>query len=586
MSCTASIEEQIFALQSSGRLSELVALPGFEDANDLAQAILEGASTLANERFAPLNKVGDRVGARWSAEGVTLPAGFDAAYAAYVEGGWGALSASPAYGGQGLPSVLGAAVQEQLASANMAFQLCMMLSLGAVEALSAHGNEIQRSLYLPKIVSGEWTATMNLTEPGAGSDVGAVSTRAEPVDAERWHIRGSKIFITWGDHDLAENVIHLVLARTPDAPVGTKGLSLFLVPKFLLDADGNPGARNGAHCASIEHKVGIHGSPTCTMVFGEDIPCIGWLVGLRHAGMAAMFTMMNHARLNVGLEGVAIAERAYQDALAFARERVQSAGHHPSRTPQPIIAHLDVRRMLMTMRARAEGCRALVYRAIAALDMAHADPDEERRADARGLADLLTPIAKAFATDSGVEAASLGIQVGGGMGYIEETGLAQHWRDARIAPIYEGTNGIQALDLVGRKLRAGDGRHWRALLGEITQAAGSAGELAGAAETLSRAASTLAAAAEIVARLDQPDAAGGATPFLRMFGLTVSGHLLLEQARLAAERIADGDGSPFLRAKIVTARFACEQLLPEVFGLAAAATSGSSLLGSEEAFPY
>ncbi|WBO21290.1 acyl-CoA dehydrogenase family protein [Sphingomonas abietis] len=582
MPVTAPAEEQLFALQTSGMLDRLARLPGFEDAQEeMVTAILDGANALANDRFAALHAIGDTEGARWSTEGVTLPKGFAAAYQAYVEGGWGSLSAAPEAGGQGLPAVLGVAVQEQLASANMAFQLCMMLTLGGIEALSVHGSDDQKALYLPRIVSGEWTATMNLTEPQAGSDVGAVRTSATPADGDAWHIKGSKIFITWGEHDLAANIVHLVLARTPDAPAGTKGLSLFLVPKFLPDTDGTPGARNGVDCAAIEHKLGIHASPTCTMIFGEAQPAIGWLVGPRHGGIAAMFTMMNHARLNVGLEGVAIAERAYRDALAFARERVQSAGFDASREPQPILAHADVRRMLMTMRARAEGCRALVYHAVAALDIAHADPDPAARADAKTLADLLTPIAKAFATDSGVEAASLGIQIGGGMGYIEETGLARHLRDARIAPIYEGTNGIQALDLVGRKLRMDGGVGWRAFIEEMAAGAIADGELTAGAKTLARAVATLRETAGKLYAMAPAEAAGGATPFLRMFGLTVTAHLLLQQAKVAATRIGGGDDTPFLRAKIATARFACEQLLPEMFGLVPAATGGTALLYPE-----
>jgi alkylation response protein AidB-like acyl-CoA dehydrogenase len=582
MPVTAPVEELAFALQTSGLTERLAALPGFEDAQpELIDAILEGASALANDQFAGVHKVGDRVGARWSPDGVTLPEGFAQAYRSYVEGGWGGLSASPDVGGQGLPAVLGVAVQEQLASANMAFQLCMMLTLGGIEVLSVHGSEVQKVLYLPRIASGDWTATMNLTEPQAGSDVGAVRTSATPAEGDTWHIRGSKIFITWGEHGLAENIVHLVLARTPDAPAGTRGLSLFLVPKFLPDPNGKPGARNGVHCASIEHKLGIHASPTCTMVFGEEAPAIGWLVGPRHGGIAAMFTMMNHARLNVGLEGVAIAERAYRDALAFARERVQSAGFHATRQPQPILAHADVRRMLMTMKARAEGCRALVYRAVAALDIAHADPDEAARADAKALADLLTPVAKAFATDCGVEAASLGIQIGGGMGFIEETGLAQHLRDARIGPIYEGTNGIQALDLAGRKLRMNGGARWRTLLDEMAGTAVAEGELAVGAETLARAIATLRDTAELLYAMAPAEAAGGSTPFLRMFGLTVTASLLLEQAKVAEVRIASGEDTPFLRAKIATARFACEQLVCEMFGLAPAATGGIALLYPE-----
>jgi 3-(methylthio)propanoyl-CoA dehydrogenase len=347
MYCTTPVEEQIFALRCSAQLESLSELPRYQHVDeDLVQAILTGASTLANNTFAPLNGTGDREGAHWSPNSVSLPEGFASAYKQYVDGGWGGLSVVTELGGQGLPAVVGAAVQEQFASANMALQLCMMLTLGGIEVLAVHGSDTLKELYLPRIVAGEWTATMNLTEPQAGSDVAAIRTLAEPGEGDRWYVRGSKIFITWGDHDLAPNIVHFVLARTLGAPDGTKGLSLFLVPKFLPEADGSPGKRNGVQCASIEHKLGIRASPTCTMIFGENETCVGWLVGARHGGMAAMFTMMNHARLNVGLEGVAIAERAYRDALAFARERIQSPGFHVSRKPQPIIAHADVRRTL------------------------------------------------------------------------------------------------------------------------------------------------------------------------------------------------------------------------------------------------
>lgn len=578
MAITAPVEEVLFALRTSGMLERLAALPRFRDAReDVVRAILDGATVLANHEFAALHKIGDQEGARLSQDGVTLPDGFAHAYRTYVAGGWGGISAPPEFGGQGLPAVLCAAVQEQFASANVAFQLCMLLTIGAIDALLLHGTDAQKALYLPHIVSGEWSATMQLTEPQAGSDVGAVRTLATPADGDQWHLRGSKIFITWGEHDLAPNIVHFVLARTPDAPPGTKGLSLFLVPKFLPDAEGKPGARNGIRCVGLEHKLGIHASPTGTMLLGEDTPCVGWLVGARNGGMAAMFTMMNEARINVGLEGVAIAERAYRDALAYARERVQSAGFHPSGKPQPILAHADVRRMLMIMRARAEGCRALVYHALAALDLARADTNEAARADAKALADLLTPIAKAFATDCGVEAANLGIQVAGGAGFIEETGLAQHLRDARITPIYEGTNGIQALDLAGRKLHANGGNRWRALLREIAASAEAEDPLANAGATLSRATAALRQTAEALYAMERAEAATGAVPFLRMFGLVVTAHLLLQQAKVAAGAISKGEDAPLLHAKIVTARFACEQLLPEVFGLAPAAIAGTAL---------
>jgi alkylation response protein AidB-like acyl-CoA dehydrogenase len=470
MTYKAPLAEQIFVLETIGDLPGLARFPQFSAlADGIADTILEEGGRLTEGVFAPLNRRGDTEGLVWSSQGIKHPAGFAEAYSTYVEGGWGSLSADPEYGGQGLPFTLSLAFSEQLSASNMAFSLCMLLTAGAVEAISAHGSKEQKALYLPKLISGQWTGTMNLTEPQAGSDVGALRTQATPAPDGSWRIKGSKIFITWGEHELAENIVHLVLARTPGAPDGTRGISLFLVPKFLPDARGGLGRRNDLRCVSIEHKLGIHASPTCSMSFGEEGECVGWLIGAENAGMRAMFTMMNAARINVGLEGVAISERAYQGAVAYARERVQSAPIG-GKAPVRIIEHPDVRRMLMTLRSTTQAIRAIAYFNASAVDLFHAETDEALKHAARSLADLLTPITKAYATDQGVEMASLAIQVFGGMGFIEQTGAAQHYRDIRIAPIYEGTNGIQALDLVGRKLHADGGIHWRKLIDDLTAA--------------------------------------------------------------------------------------------------------------------
>jgi alkylation response protein AidB-like acyl-CoA dehydrogenase len=574
MAFTPPVAEQAFVLDVVAGMDSLAALPPFAAATpDMVEAILAEAGRLAVETFAPLNRIGDTEGARWSADGITLPAGFREAYAAYVANGWGSLDADPAHGGQGLPFVLAAAVQEQMTAANMAFSLCLMLTQGAITALQAHGSQEQKALYLAKLVSGEWTGTMNLTEPQAGSDVGALRTTATPAGDGSYRLQGAKIYITWGEHDLADNIVHLVLARLPGAPAGTKGISLFLVPKFLPGADGTPGERNDVRCASIEHKLGIHASPTCTMHFGDEGGCVGWLIRPEHGGMRAMFTMMNHARIGVGLQGVAIAERAYQHALGYALEREQAG---------PIIGHPDVRRMLMTMRALTQSARAIAYHNAAAVDRAHADPDPAARRAAQGLADLLTPITKAFGTDVGVDVASLGIQVFGGMGYVEETGAAQHLRDARIAPIYEGTNGIQALDLVGRKLRLDNGEPLARLMTQMREEADALADDAHFAtirRELLAALPVLTAATEALLGQGPRDAAAGATPYLRLFALTLGGSLLAKQARVAADRLAAGEGDPaFLQAKVATAHFYAAQLLPQVHGLHAAATASAEAL--------
>lgn len=565
MTYKAPLAEQRFVLDTIADLPALASLPQYEAASsDMVEAILTESARLAEDVFAPLNKIGDTVGAKWDKGHVTLPDGFAEAYRLYVEGGWATLGADPAYGGQGMPFVLASAVQEQFTSANMAFSLNMMLTLGAIEALTAHASEELKQTYLTRLISGEWTGTMNLTEPQAGSDVGALRTTAEPAGDGSWWIKGQKIFITWGEHDVAENIVHLVLARTPGSPAGTKGISLFVVPKFLVGEDGQPGARNDAWCVSIEHKLGIHASPTCTMSFGDADTCIGYMVGAENAGMRAMFTMMNHARINVGLQGVAIGERAYQAALAYARDRVQV---------KRIIEFADVRRMLMTMKTTVEAARALTYLNAAAVDRGHAGD-----ADAQALADLLTPVTKSYATDIGVEIASIGVQIHGGMGFVEETGAAQHLRDSRIAPIYEGTNGIQALDLVNRKLPQG---RWKALIAEMrAECAGLSGELTTLASPLSAAVQMLEDTTEaILAMQDAEDRAAGASPYLRLFATTAGAYLLTRQAAVASVRLAAGEGdSAFLAAKIASARFYCEQILPQVYGLVGPASAGAAAL--------
>jgi alkylation response protein AidB-like acyl-CoA dehydrogenase len=517
---------------------------------EIVDAVLEGAAALAEGEFAPLAEIGDRVGARWDNGSVRMPDGYKAAYQAFVDGGWMTLAGPEAHGGQGLPLSLAAALMEDLQAANTGFAMAPVLSLGAIEALEAHGSDELKRDYLAKIVSGEWPATMNLTEPQAGSDVGALKTRAEPKGDGSWRITGTKIFITFGEHDLTDQIVHLVLARTPGAPDGTRGISLFLVPKLLPD-----GSANDLRCVSIEHKMGIHASPTCVMSYGDQGGATGWLVGPENGGMAAMFTMMNNARLNVGLQGVGIAERATQRAVAFALERKQG---QRNRLPVVIADHPDVRRMLLRMRSLTNGARALVYYAFGQLDRGRAGDEA-----AALRAEVLTPLAKAWATDIGCEVASLGIQVHGGMGYIEETGAAQHLRDARIASIYEGTNGIQAADLVGRKLGLDGGGAFDMLVADIRAEAADPRLIA------------LADSVEIVAasfREAAPDdRLAGSYPFLTMVSVLVAGWLLERQANIVGE-------SEFHAAKRAAADYFLSVIVPEGLGLAAAAGTGAAML--------
>ena len=566
MSYAPPTAEQAFVLRHVVAIDELAGHNRFAEATpDLVAAIVDGAGAFAAGTFAPLNRVGDQSGARWSPDGVAMPPGFREAYRAYVEGGWGTLAGPPGHGGQGLPLTLATVVMEDLGSANMAFSLCPMLSAGAVEALTHHGSAELQARYLPKLVSGEWTGTMNLTEPQAGSDVGALKTRAVPAADGAWSIEGQKIFITYGEHDLADNIVHLVLARTPDAPPGTKGISLFLVPKILPD-----GSRNDLRCVSIEHKLGIHASPTCVMSYGDEGSCTGWLIGEERGGMRAMFTMMNNARLNVGLQGVSIAERATQAAAAFAQQRIQ--GSREGR-PAPILAHPDVRRMLLRMKALTQAARALAYYAAGQTDRANLG---DRSAKAR--ADLLTPLVKTYGTDVGVEVASLGVQVHGGMGYIEETGAAQHLRDIRISPIYEGTNGIQAADLVMRKIGLEGGTVLKRLLAEIrADASAPLGLLADAVD-------------EVVgwmAGVSAEDRLAGSYPLTTMLSVAVAGWLLERQDNEAARLLDAGEGDPrFLAAKRAAAAYYRSAVVPEAAGLKAAAVAGAALLYAidDEAF--
>ena len=579
-----------FALTELAGLPEIARLPGYEEATpDLVDAILEEADKLASEVLAPLNQVGDRQGSVCENGAVRTPEGFRDAYRQFVEGGWNALPFDPDYGGQGLPWTLGSALVEIWNSANMSFATCALLNQGAVELLQTHGSDAQKQAYLPKLIAGEWSGTMNLTEPHAGTDVGAAKTRAKP-NGDHYLITGQKIYITYGEHDFTDNIVHMVLARTPGAPEGTKGVSLFLVPKFLLQEDGTPGERNDLRCVSIEHKLGMRASPTCVMAYGDSGGAIGYLVGEENRGMQYMFTMMNNARLTVGVQGVALAERAYQQALAHARDRVQSPAVGTSGPAVPIIRHPDVRRMLMTMKCQTEAGRALAFFAAGELDRARREPDETaRRAHQIDGIDLLTPVVKAWCTDLGVEIASIGIQVHGGMGFIEETGASQHLRDARITPIYEGTNGVQALDLVGRKILRYKGETARRLIavmeGELEAMTAStrvkmiASAVGAGAESLRQATDWLVEAGA----KDMALAAAASSPYLRLFGTVAGGWQLARAAQRAEEHLASGEGDPaFLEGKIRTALFYADNIVPQAVGLMTAATRGAETLSQIE----
>ena len=589
----APIRDMQFVLKELAGLEQVAQLPGCEEATaDLVDAVLEEAARFATEILSPLNWPGDQEGAKWHHKEVTMPAGFKEAYKLFADSGWTALASEPEWGGQGLPRLVAAAVGEMWKSSNHSFSLCPLLTTGAIEALVLSGTDELKKTYLEKMVSGVWTGTMNLTEPNAGSDLAAVRTRAEPQADGSYRIFGQKIFITYGEHDMAENIIHLVLARTPTAPEGVKGISLFIVPKFMVNDDGSLGARNDAYCVSIEHKLGIHASPTAIMAFGDHAGAAGYLVGEENRGLEYMFIMMNAARFGVGLEGVAACERAYQRARDYARDRIQCTDIGVRGGPKvAIIKHPDVRRMLMTMRSRAEATRALAYVVAAAHDTAIHHPDGEVRKANQAFVDLMIPVVKGWSTESGVSMASIGVQVHGGMGYVEETGAAQHLRDAQISTIYEGTTGIQANDLIGRKMAREGGATLKAVIGmmraldaDLAQQPGA--HFAAIRRRFSAAVDALAEAGDwLVATYgtDVRAASAGAVPFLMLLGTVAGGWQMARAALIAQARIDAGDDDPFYAAKIVTSRFYADHVLSQAAGLASSVSDGAEgVLGLSE----
>ena len=589
----APLQDMQFVIKDLVGLADITAMPDCaEVTDDLVDAVLDEAGKFATGVLDPLNRVGDKDGAKLTDSKVTSSPGFKEAYRQFVEGGWNGLSGQTEFGGQGLPHVVAMPVQEMWNSANMAFCLCPMLTSGVLEALKLKGSEAQKEKYLHKLTSGEWTGTMNLTEPQAGSDLSAVRTRAVP-EGDHFRIHGTKIYITWGEHDMADNIVHLVLARTPTAPEGVKGISLFIVPKFMVNDDGSLGSRNDVKCVSIEHKMGINASPTCVLAYGDGKGAVGYLVGEENRGLEYMFIMMNHARLGVGLEGVALAERAYQHARAYAKTRVQGrAIGQKSGDRVTIIHHPDVKRMLLTMKSQVEAMRAVAYTASAALDKANHHPDDKERRKNQALVDFLIPIVKGWCTEQSVEIASVGVQIHGGMGFIEETGAAQYLRDSRITTIYEGTTGIQAADLVGRKVGFEKGATAFSIIGEMRQldaklAASKNADVSAARESLKRAVDGLAAATQWIVDTFPKDpnaVAAVSVPFLKLWGTVAGGWLMARAALVANGKLAGGGDPEFYRAKIVTARFYAEHILPQSAGLVSVVTGGaSSVLALTEA---
>jgi alkylation response protein AidB-like acyl-CoA dehydrogenase len=589
----APLRDMRFVIKELAGLDVVTNLPGCNEVTpDLVDAVLDEAGKFATGVLSPLNVPGDRIGCKLDDGVVTTPPGFKTAYKQFQEAGWPGLGGDVEFGGQGLPHLVSGLVSEIWNGANMSFCLCPMLTTGVVNAVLRHGSEQQKKTYLEKLVSGAWTGTMNLTEPQAGSDLSAVRARAVP-EGDHYRVHGTKIFITYGEHDFAENIIHLVLARTPNAPEGVKGISLFVVPKYLVNADGGRGARNDVKCVSIEHKLGIHGSPTCVMAYGDKEGAIGYMVGEENRGLEYMFTMMNFARLEVGIEGVALAERAYQRALSYARERVQGreigvkGGERVT-----IVHHPDVRRMLMSMKAQVEAMRALAGAACTALDIAHRHPDREQRLKHQAVFDLLTPVVKGWCTEQSIEIASLGVQIHGGMGFVEETGAAQHLRDARITTIYEGTTGIQANDLMGRKLASEKGLTAKALIDEMRSFDKDLGryshpELNAIRRGLSEGVSALSESTNWLLETypyNPRAAAAGAVPYLKLWGVVAGGWQMARAALIAKTRL-DGDTEDvdFYRAKLGTARFFAEHILPLAQSYKQAIVNGStSVLALEE----
>ncbi|KJK16803.1 acyl-CoA dehydrogenase [Pseudomonas sp. 2(2015)] len=582
----APLRDMQFVLNELGYLEQVLGLPGCSHLDvELVDAILSEAGKFAHGVLAPLNVSGDRQGARWLDGEVRTASGWREAYQRFTEGGWNALSCAPQFGGQGLPRVVSALVEEMWNAANLSFGLCPMLTRGAIEAIELRGSAYLKHTYLAKMISGQWTGTMNLTEPQAGSDLAAVRTRAEPAGDGTFRIKGQKIFITYGEHDLAENIVHLVLARTPGSPAGVKGISLFVVPKYLVEADGRLGARNDVRCTAIEHKLGIHASPTAVLAFGDGDGATGWLVGEEHRGLGYMFIMMNAARFSVGIEGVGLSERAYQRARSYARDRIQGSEIGAStRSDVAIIRHPDVRRMLLSMKARTEAMRALACEVAAAMDCAERHPSPAARLEWQALVELMIPVVKGWSTENAVDITSLGIQIHGGMGYIEETGAAQYLRDARITTLYEGTTGIQASDLIGRKI-ARDGGKAIATLGQQIQqviealTATDDAQLQANAGNLGKALIALnASVAFIVAQfpLQPARVAAGAVPFLELLGIVAGGWQMARSALVAHRQLKVGNADQgFYRGKLLTARFYADHWLPQAESLSRIVVQGA-----------
>ena len=586
MSYVAPLKDMLFNIKHLADIEQIARLPGFEDAGfDTAQAVLEEAAKFNEGVLSPLNWEGDKNPTSWADGTVTATPGFKEAFQQFAEAGWQGLQHPVDFGGQGLPKAIGASCGEMQNSANMSFALCPLLTDGAIEALLTAGSDELKAIYLENLVSGKWTGTMNLTEPQAGSDLAAVRTRAEPQPDGSHKVFGTKIFITWGEHNMAENIVHLVLARVSGAPEGVKGISLFVVPKFLVNKDGSLGARNDVHCVSIEHKMGIKASPTAVLQFGDHGGAVGFLVGQENRGLEYMFIMMNAARFGVGVQGIAIAEMAYQKAVTFAKERVQSRPVDGSiMAGAPIIHHPDVKRMLMTMRAYTEGCRALSSVAAAAYDAAHGHPDADARKQNQTFYEFMVPLIKGYSTEMSLEVTSLGVQVHGGMGYIEETGCAQYYRDAKILTIYEGTTAIQANDLVGRKTSRDGGQIAKALAGQVeaTEAAltqtGSADALA-VARRLKAARLAFVDVVNFVAgntKAQPNDVFAGSVPYLMLAGNLMAGWQLARALLVAQEAVARGEDVPFMQAKIVTARFYADHLLTKTPGLRDSIVEGAA----------
>jgi 3-(methylthio)propanoyl-CoA dehydrogenase len=593
MSYTAPIKDMLFVMKELAGLEEIATLPGFEDANlDTAQAVLEESAKLCGEVLAPLNVEGDRNPSSWKDGVVTATPGFKDAFRQFAEGGWQGVQHPVDYEGQGLPKLIATPCVEMLNASNLSFALCPLLTDGAIEALLTAGTEAQKQTYVPKLISGEWTGTMNLTEPQAGSDLALVRTRAEPQGDGSFKLFGTKIFITWGEHDMAKNIAHLVLARTPNAPEGVKGISLFIVPKFLVNEDGSLGERNDVHCVSIEHKLGIKASPTAVLQFGDHGGAIGHLIGEENRGLEYMFIMMNAARFAVGMQGVAVSDRAYQKAVAYAKDRVQSRPVDGSaKQPVAIIQHPDVRRMLATMRGLTEASRALAYVAAAHCDIAHRHPDEGTRAEHQAIYEFLVPIVKGWSTELSIDVASLGVQVHGGMGFIEETGAAQYYRDARILPIYEGTTAIQANDLIGRKTVRDGGKVAKSLLAGIAGTVEALGSQQGAAfdsmkTYLAQGHRSLSAVVDFVVANTKGDpnaVFAGSVPYLKLAGIVLGGWQMARALLVAAQK-RDEDPS-FYGAKIATAQFYAEHVLPLASALEASivnAKGGEGVLALSE----